>query len=110
MNANALEQPWTLSDLLTKKEGLDTIEAKEHGISNSVILDIETLQDETEALGLEENSSNTPNIFDCTMTSQQQICTEQSLATDENSSISITIDDEKHYDDLKDDISENNDS
>ena len=65
LNANAIDQPWTLSDLLMKEERLDTIEVKEDGISTSVILDIETVQDETEALGLEENSSNTPNILDC---------------------------------------------
>ena len=109
LNANALEQHWTLSDLLTKEEGFDTIEVKEHGISNSVILDIETPQGETDALGLEENSSNKPKTLDCTITSHQQICTGQLIATDDNSSISITIDDEKDFEDLKDDICENND-
>ena len=44
------------------------------------------------------------------MNSQQPIRSQQVAATDANSSISITIDIDKNYDDSKDDINENNDS
>ena len=42
LNANTLDQSWTLSDLVIKEEGLDTLEVKKEGTSTSVILHIET--------------------------------------------------------------------
>ena len=57
LNANVLDHPWTLSDLLTKEERLDTIEVKEDGLSSSVIVDVETSQGEAEGLALEEKIS-----------------------------------------------------
>ena len=42
LNANVVDHPWTLSDLLTKEERLDTKEVKEDGLSSSVIVDVET--------------------------------------------------------------------
>ena len=110
LNASALDQPGALSDVLIKEEGLDTIEVKKDGASTSATLHIETPENETEALELEEDSTNKPKITDCALKSQQPIRSQQVAATDANSSISITIDIDKNYDDSKDDINENNDS
>ena len=106
LNDNVLDQPWTLSDLLMKEEGLDTMEAIEDRISTSVIVDIESPQGESEAKEPEENPQNKPKITDCTMNSQQQIGSQQVAATDDNCSISIIIDNEKNYEDSNDDINE----
>ena len=108
LNANVLDHPWTLSDLLTKEERLDTIEVKEDGLSSSVIVDVETSQGEAEGLALEEKSPNKPKILDCTMTSQQQACSEKVGASDENNSISITIDNDENDEGWKDIINEKN--
>ena len=110
LNANALDQPGTLSDVLIKKEGLDTIEVKEDGKNTSAMLHIETPEIETEALELEEDSTNKPKITYCAMKSQEPIRSQQVAATDANSSISITIDIDKNKDDSKDNINEKNDS
>ena len=108
LNANALDQPGTLSDVPIKEEGLDTIEVKEDGISTSVMLHIETRESETETLELEENSTNKSKITDCTMNSQQPIRSQQVAATDDNCSIAIDI--HKNDDNPKDDINKNKDS
>ena len=109
-NANVLDQPLKLSDLLIKEDGLDTIEVMEDRISTSVIVDIENPQGETEAQELEESPQNKPKIADCTKNGQQKIRSQKVTATDGNCSISIAIDIEKNYEDSKDDINEKHDA
>ena len=95
------------SDLLIKEDGLDTTEVMEDRISTSVIVDIENPQGETEAQELEESPQNKSKITDCTINSRRQISSQKVASTHDNCSISITIDNEKNYEDSKDDINQN---
>ena len=73
-------------------------------------VNLEQYESETETLQLEYNSTNKPKLTDCAMNSQQPIRSQQVAATDDNSSISITIDIDKNKDDSKDDINDKKDS